>query len=108
VKDRRRTVKGRTVYLTRDLPTKTASIHAAHMSWIMPVSYMQKKLVSYSHPKYRIYNDRALLESAIREKKYIFNPATPFTIAELSLDDTRIPRYLARDEIFIYLNDVVH
>ena len=108
VRDRRRTVKGRTVYLTRDLPAKTTGIYAVHMSWIMPVSYMQKKLVSYSHPKYRIYNDRAILESAIREKKYIFNPATPFTIAELDLADPRIPRYLARDEIFEYLDDAVH
>lgn len=108
VKGRRRLVKGRTVYLTRDMLQKTTVAHAAHMSWIMPVPYMQKKLESYSHPKYRIYNDRTLLESAIAEKKYIFNPATPFTIAELPLEDQRIPRYLARPEIFEYLDDVVH
>jgi hypothetical protein len=90
---------------TRDFPNVIQGIHGAHMSWIMPVSYLQQKLESYSHPRYRIYNDPVVLKKAIEDKSYIFDLNRPFTIEELSYTDSRIPVYLQRPEIFEYLED---
>ena len=103
VKDRRDIIKGIKIKNLRDLSQKTDDIHGAHMSWIMPVSYMIKKLESYSHPEFRKYSNVELLEKAIREKKYIFNLKKPFNIKELSINDDRIPKYLQKANIFSYL-----
>jgi hypothetical protein len=72
------------------------------MSWVMPVDYMLKKLHCYSHPQYRWLADKNLLEAAIRDKKYPFDPMRSFTIEELPLTDERIPSYLRTEHIFNY------
>lgn len=65
----------------------------AHLSWIMPVEMMIRKLKSYSHPEYEIYADQIILEEAILNKKYIFDRTRKFNILELDFDDIRIPEY---------------
>jgi len=99
----KKNIKGLKIKNLRDLRQKTSSIYGCHMSWIMPVDYMIKKLHSYSHPEYRRFANKELLQKAINEKKYIFDLKRSFNIDELSLDDPRIPKYLQRENIFDYL-----
>ena len=73
------------------------------MSWIMPVDYMIKKLHSYSHTEYRKYANKEVLTKAIDEKKYIFDLKRKFDINEIELNDSRIPIYLQKDNIFDYM-----
>lgn len=61
-----------------------------HFSWCMSVDAMIAKLKSYGHPQYRVYADKGVLESAIRDKKYPFDNSL-FTIEEKSLSDTMYP-----------------
>ena len=98
-------IKGLHIKNLRDLPEryKTKNIFGCHMSWIMPVEYMIKKLHSYSHPEYRSFADKERLQQAINDKKYIFDPQRSFTIEELALQDKRIPTYLQQKNIFEYL-----
>lgn len=88
----------------RDLHNVTEKIYGCHMSWIMPVEFMIKKLHSYSHPKYRKYADANVLRNAIINKKYIFDDSVKFTIQELEFKDERIPIFLQHNDIFDYLN----
>ena len=103
VKYNNRLIKGLKIKNLRDLSDKTDEIHGCHMSWIMPVDYMIKKLHSYSHPEFRKYASKESLSKAIQEKKYIFDLNREFIIDELNINDNRIPKYLQKEEIFDYL-----
>jgi len=103
VKNSRRIVKGMKIKNLRDLGNKTREIHGCHMSWVIPVDYMINKLHSYSHPEFRKYANKELLQKAINDKIYIFDTKRSFNIEELSLDDPRIPKYLQRENIFAYM-----
>ena len=73
------------------------------MSWIMPIENMLKKFHQYSHPEYRKFANRELLEKAIKYKVYVFDLKRPFNIDELMLNDSRIPIYLQKENIFDYM-----
>ena len=103
VKNNNRRVKGIKIKNLRDLGQKTNNIYGCHMSWIMPVDYMIKKLHSYSHPEFRKYANKELLTKAINEKKYIFDLKRKFDINELKLNDIKIPKYLQKKNIFDYI-----
>lgn len=98
-----RTIKGVTIMNMRDLQDKTDNIYGCHMSWIMPVDYMIKKLHSYSHPEFRKYADKELLQKAIEDKKYIFDLKRPFNIETLPLNSKLIPSVLQIDDIFYFI-----
>ena len=104
VKNNSRKVKGLSIKNLRDLHIKTDNIHGCHMSWIMPSDYMVKKLHCYSHPEFRKYADKNLLQKAIDDKIYIFDTSRPFNIDELNLNDEKIPKYLQKEYIFDYIN----
>lgn len=104
VKNINKKIKGLNIKNQRDLSNKTDKIYGCHMSWIMPVNYMIKKLHSYSHPCYRKYADEKILQKAVEEKKYIFDLNRKFDIIELDMNDSRIPEYLQSDNIFEYLD----
>ena len=97
-------IKGLSIKNLRDLGTKTDKIHGCHMSWIMPADYMVKKLHSYSHPEYRKYADKEVLQKAIDNKIYIFDTKRTFNINELNKNNKLIPKYLQQDDIFTYLS----
>lgn len=97
-------IKGLQIKNFRDLTDKTNNIYGCHMSWVMPVDYMLKKLHSYSHPEYRQFCNKEILENAVQQKQYIFNLDRPFNIQELDLNDLRIPLFLQKKNIFDYLN----
>jgi len=103
VKKSGRLVKDMKIKNLRDLGSKTREIHGCHMSWVIPVDYMINKLHSYSHPEFRKYANKELLQKAINEKKYIFDLNRSFNIEELSLDDQRIPTFLQKENIFDYM-----
>ena len=88
---------------TRYHNNKTESICGCHMSWVMPVSYMVKKLTMYAHAEYKKFADVGVLKKAIDDKKYIFDPKVSFNIDELELTDYRIPTSLRSDNLFEYL-----
>tara|TARA_R110002073_G_scaffold260256_6_gene423185 strand:- start:510 stop:1310 length:801 start_codon:yes stop_codon:yes gene_type:complete len=85
---------------TRDLPRKTIDVVGCHMSWVMPVDNMVKKLHSYGHIKYKHLADSNILQKAVDDKKYIFDLKRPFNIDELELNDERIPKILQIVDIF--------
>ncbi len=87
----------------RDIHNKTNDIYGCHMSWVMPIDFMINKLNSYAHTEFKKFADKDILEKAIKEKKYIFEPERPFNIIELKYDDIRIPKYLQNDNLFSYL-----
>lgn len=86
----------------RDVNARTNEVMGCHMSWIMPIDYMLKKFHQYSHPEYRKYCQRELLEEAIKNKKYVFDLKRPFNIEELSLNDIRIPKTMQKENLFDY------
>lgn len=102
-----KSIKGLKILNQRDLACKSLDIYGCHMSWIMPVDYMIKKLHSYSHPKYRIYADKDVLKKAIDNKEYVFDRNKNFDILELDGKDSRIPIYfqdkLEENILFNYL-----
>jgi len=104
VKNIPRKVKGLSIKNLRDLHMKTENIHGCHMSWIMPTDYMVKKLHSYSHPEFRKYADKNLLQKAIDDKIYIFDTSRPFNIDELNINDEKIPEYIQKENIFNQLS----
>ena len=63
----------------------------AHLSWIMPVELMVRKLQSYSHPEYEKFAKIEVLERAIENKEYIFDLNRSFNLDELRWNDSRIP-----------------
>ncbi len=96
-------IKGLKIKNFRDVETKTTNIYGCHMSWVMPIDYMLKKLYSYGHPEYRHFCNKEILEKAVEEKKYIFDINKPFNIRELNINDPRIPKFLQKINIFDYL-----
>lgn len=103
VKNDNKKVKGISILSKRDLDKKTKGVYASHMSWIMPIDYMIKKLHSYSHAKYRKYADKEVLKKAIDNKEYIFDKNRSFNIQELYLNDSRIPKVLQKEKIFEFI-----
>ena len=72
------------------------TVAGCHFSWCMSVDAMIEKLFSYSHPQYRFCANRQLLEDAIREKTYPFDPTTPFTIEEIPLSSPLLPAFTSK------------
>jgi len=103
VKNSNKIIKGLKIKNLRDVSNKTDNIYGCHMSWIMSADNMIKKLHSYSHPCYRKFADKEVLQKAIDSKIYIFDLHRKFDIDELGLDDLRIPKYLQKEELFNYL-----
>ncbi len=103
VKNSGRRVKGMKIKNLRDLGNKTREIHGCHMSWVIPVDYMINKLHSYSHPEFRKYANKELLQKAINDKIYIFYTKLTFNIKELLLNYEKVPTYLQKKNIFDYL-----
>jgi hypothetical protein len=65
-----------------------------HFSWCMTPKEMVHKLHTYSHPQYRFCADEELLENAIKNKEYPFNPDEEFNIRELENDSEVLPECL--------------
>ena len=88
----------------RDLEDKTSDIYGAHLSWFMPLKFMERKLLSYSHPKYRNIGIKEI-EDSINEKKYPWGDIE-FELIELNLNSTKIPIYFRKGtNYFDYLED---
>jgi hypothetical protein len=86
-----------TIAHQRDLKIFTPRACGAHLSWVMPIDMMVRKLKSYSHPEYEKFADESVLYDAIRNKKYIFDPSRPFNVAELKKNDKRIPIFFRKN-----------
>lgn len=104
VKNSTRKIKSLNIFYKRYCQQKTTKVYGCHMSWVMPIDDMLKKIYSGAHTKYHHLGKREILEKAIEEKKYIFDPKRPFNIIELNIDDLRIPKTLQRDNIFDYFS----
>lgn len=100
VKNNIQMIKGKKIQSLRDLSNKTKGIYGCHMSWVMPIDNMIIKLHSYSHPKYRKFADKNVLQHAIETKQYIFDTRRKFTIEVLDIKDPMIPSYLQKEVIF--------
>ena len=68
--------------------------HGCHFSWCMTPEEMVYKLHTYSHPRYRFCANKELLEEAIANKEYPFDPDVDFRIRELDNNDEVIPECL--------------
>jgi len=104
IKNINKTVKGIKCKYQRYCSQKTFKIYGCHMSWVMPIDDMLKKIYSGAHTKYHNLGKREILEKAIEEKKYIFDLNRPFNITELDITDSRIPTTLQKTELFDYLS----
>lgn len=105
VKNNNHVIKGIKVKNLRDLSQKTSQIFGCHMSWIMPIENMLKKFHQYSHPEYRKFAQKELLEKAIKDKVYVFDTKRDFKIDELNLSDSKVPVHLQKENIFDYMNN---
>lgn len=103
VKKNNKKIKGLFIKNLRDLPKKSKNICGCHMSWVMPLDYMIKKINCGAHIKYRHLSDKDKLQEAINNKKYIFDTKRSFNIDELKYNDKRIPEFLQKENIFNYL-----
>lgn len=103
VKNRKQVINGIRIKNLRFLPQKTSTIYGCHMSWIMPIDNMLKKFHQYSHPEFRKFANREILEKAIKDKIYVFDTRRPFNIQEIDLNDRRIPIHLQNRNIFSYM-----
>ena len=104
VRNMNKTVKGVVCKYQRYCSHKTSKIYGCHMSWVMPVDDMLKKIYSGAHTKYHHLGKREILEKAIEDKKYVFDLKRPFDIIELNITDVRIPTTLQRVELFDFLS----
>ena len=100
VKNIKKNVKGIQCKYQRYCNKKTLNIYGCHMSWVMPIDDMLKKIYSGAHTKYHHLGTREILEKAIEEKKYVFDLNRPFNIIELDIKDHRIPFTLQKNELF--------
>ena len=105
VKKINKKVKGIDCKYQRYCNQKTSKIYGCHMSWVMPIDCMIKKIYSGAHTKYHHLGKKDILEKAVKDKRYIFDLNRPFHILELDIHDSRIPRYLQKDNIFDYINN---
>jgi hypothetical protein len=103
VKYENKKIKSLFIKNLRDLSLKSDEICGCHMSWVMNIEFMINKLHYYSHPEYRKFSNKEVLQKAIEEKKYIFDLERPFDIIQLDLNDDRIPKVLQKKDIFDYL-----
>ena len=87
----------------RDVGPVVSKKVGCHFSWCMTPKEMVYKLDTYSHPRYRFCADENLLEEAIKNKEYPFDPDVDFDITELEEDDVRLPECLKKE----ILNDVI-
>ncbi len=76
----------------RDMGVLTDDFVGCHFSWCMDTDAMIHKLHTYGHPRYRFCADKTVLDAAIRNREYPFDPTVPFDIEDLSIDDERIPK----------------
>ena len=106
VKDIKKNVKGIQCKYQRYCHRKTSNIYGCHMSWVMPINDMLKKIKSGAHTKYHHLGKYEILEKAIKEKKYIFDLNRPFNIVELDIKDHRIPFTLQKNELFNFKIDI--
>lgn len=104
VKNINKNIKGIQCKYLRNYPQTTSKIYGCHMSWVMPVDDMLKKIYSGAHTKYHHLGKREILEKAIEEKKYVFDLKRLFNIVELDIKDSRIPSTLQKTELFDYLS----
>jgi len=105
VKKINKKVRGIDCKYQRYCSQKTSKIYGCHMSWVMPIDCMIKKIYSGAHTKYHHLGKKDILEKAVKDKRYIFDLNRPFHILELDIHDSRIPRYLQKDNIFHYIID---
>lgn len=103
VKNINKKVKGIKCKYQRYCVKKTNNICGCHMSWVMPIDDMLKKIRSGAHTKYHHLGKYEILKKAIDEKKYVFDINRPFNIIELDTTDIRIPSKLQKNDIFDYL-----
>lgn len=76
----------------RDEGKESKKIVGCHFSWCLSVDEMITKLQSYAHSAdYLALADRAVLEQAIKEKTYPFDPEREFNIREVNHKD--MPQY---------------
>ena len=75
----------------RDIGKVTDDYVGCHFSWCMTPDEMVHKLHTYSHPRYRFCANKELVESAIENKEYPFDPSVDFRIRELEENDPIIP-----------------
>lgn len=80
----------------RDIGILTDDFVGGHFSWCMDIDAMIHKLHTYGHPRYRFCAEKTLLETAIQNKEYPFDPNVAFDIEELAIDDSRIPKSISR------------
>ena len=102
VKNINKSVKGVRCKYQRYCSQKTSKIYGCHMSWVMPIDDMLKKIYSGAHTKYYHLGKREILEKAIEEKKYVFDLNRPFNIVELDITDSCIPSTLQKTKLFDY------
>jgi hypothetical protein len=100
VKNINKNVKGIQCKYQRYCSRKTSRIYGCHMSWVMPIDDMLKKIYSGSHTKYHHLGKREILEKAIEEKQYVFDLKRSFKIVELDIKDVRIPCTLQTTNLF--------
>lgn len=103
VKHINKTVKKIKCKYQRYCSQKTSKIYGCHMSWVMPIDDMLKKIYSGAHTKYHHLGKHEILEQAIKNKKYVFDLKRPFNIIELDIIDKRIPSTLQKTNLFDYL-----
>ena len=89
--------------ISKILFKKTSKIYGCHMSWVMPIEDMIKKIYSGAHTKYHHLAKKEILKKAINDKVYIFDLKRPFIIDELNINDVKIPLYLQKEDIFDYI-----
>jgi hypothetical protein len=65
-----------------------------HFSWIMPIECMLRKFFLYSHPEYKRFADRTILENAIQNRTYPFDPKRLFNIKIIELNNKLLPKQL--------------
>jgi len=107
VKNISRTVNGIRCKYLRDCHQTTRNIYGCHMSWVMPIDDMLKKIYSGAHTKYHHLGKREILEKAIKDKKYVFDLQRPFVIIELNITDIRIPTSLQKTDLFDFLSSIL-
>ena len=104
IKNNYETIFNLKIYKIRNSQYYTNNIYGCHMSWVMPIKFMIEKCFKGAHSKFKHLANYDILEKAIKEKKYIFDLNRPFNIVELNLNDSRIPEFLQKDNIFDYLD----
>jgi hypothetical protein len=65
----------------------------AHLSWVMPVEMMVRKIHSYAHTGFEKYADINVLKQAIKNKQYIFDDKRKFDIVTLKGNSKMIPSH---------------